>query len=127
DQTFVTRERNLGVDDHRPLLGKDDDDVRLLKPAGIIAQAEPAPLRDVLPALREARRLENAFEGDFAPPAEQLGIAPQRLCETIRLSADGVARFDDQLDLLLEGENLARLAGIGRFDLALKIVEPLAQ
>src|ERR1700730_1822824 len=60
DQTFVTRERNLGVDDHRPLLGKHDDDVRFLYPAGIIAQAEPASLRDVLPALREAGRLENA-------------------------------------------------------------------
>src|SRR5262249_18481603 len=103
DQTFIAGRRNLGIDDHRPLLGKNDDDVRLLHSAYIIAQPEPAPLGDVLPALGETRRLENAFEGNFAPPAEQLRIAPQSLGKPVRLSADGVARFDDQLDLLFQG------------------------
>ena len=38
-----------------------------------------------------------------------------------------MARFDDQLDLLFEGENLACFGRIGGLNLALKVAEPLAQ
>jgi hypothetical protein len=62
-----------------------------------------------------------------AAAAEKLRIAPQGLGETVGLTADSMAGFDQQLDLLFERENLASLRFVSRLDLLLKILNALAQ
>src|SRR5262249_59360136 len=99
----------------------------LCRPAGVALQPQSAPLRDVFPALHQARRLEDAFESNLTPPAEPLRVAAQRFGEAIRLAADRLAGFDDQLDLLFEGQHFARLGRVGAHDPTLEIPNALTQ
>jgi len=93
--------------DHCPLFWEHHDDVRSLGSAGFALEAQSAPLGDVFPALGKARCFENALQGELAPAAEELRIASQRLCESVRLVANRMAGFENELDLLFERENFA--------------------
>src|ERR1700745_382518 len=69
DQPLIADERYPRVNDHRPPLGKLDDDIGSLNSAGIALETQAAPLQDVLPALGKPCSLEDPLECQLAPPA----------------------------------------------------------
>jgi len=126
-QALVAGQRNLRIDDHRAVLRQLDHDVGLLQPAAVVPQPHPPALRDVVAALAEPRRFEDAFKRNLTPSAENLRIAPEGFGKTIGLTADRIAGFEHYLDLFLERQHLAGFRVVGRFDLLLQVLDALAQ
>ncbi len=111
DVIHVVLEGHLGVDEDAAVFGQADDGVGLGAAAVGIGDAD---LEVEISPLFEPGGLQQAFEGEFSPVAEQLVVAAQGLGEGIGLEADVAALLRKEFNLLLEG---AALLGVGEMDI----------
>src|SRR5437588_3363954 len=74
-QPLVADQRDLGIDNQRPLSRELDDHVRPLQSAVLAAQAQTAPLHDVVATFAETRGFENSLKHDLSPAAPKVRLS----------------------------------------------------